>query len=208
MSAPRSQHFLAACGGREHASADASQWSAPRLVAALIATQSSLVFDFVSRQKVGGIHMSTFIWKQLPVPTPAMLEPHLSFIAPRVLELVYTAYDMTPLARDLGDEGEPFRWDEDRRAQLRAELDAFFFRLYGIDDRDDVDYILETFQTETGGLKHNEIRDHGEYRTKRLVLAEYDRMAAADAAGVPYESPLALPPGQGPRHSPRGGAST
>ena len=175
------------------------------MAAALIATQSSLVFDFVSRQKIGGIHMSLFIWKQLPVPTPAMLEPHLPFIIPRVLELVYTAYDMTPLARDLGDEGEPFRWDEDRRAQLRAELDAFFFRLYGIDDRDDVDYILETFQTETGGLKHNEIRDHGEYRTKRLVLAEYDRMAAADAAGVPYKSPLMSPPGCGPRHPARAG---
>ena len=144
--------------------------------------------------------MGLFIWKQLPVPTPAMLEPHLAFIIPRVLELVYTAYDMIPLARDLGDEGEPFRWDEDRRAQLRAELDAFFFRLYGIDGRDDVDYILETFQTETGGLKHNEIREYGEYRTKRLVLAEYDRMAAAEAAGVPYESPLELPPGQGLRH--------
>jgi hypothetical protein len=133
-----------------------------------------------------------------------MLEPHLPFIVPRVLELVFTAYDMTPLARDLGEEGEPFCWDGDRRAQLRAELDAFFFRLYGIDDRDDVDYILETFQSETGGLKHNEIRDHGEYRTKRLVLAEYDRMAAADAAGVPYGSPLELPPGQGPRHPARG----
>jgi len=180
----------------------------PIMVAALVATQSSLVFDYVSRQKIAGIDMTFFTWKQLPVPTPAMLEPHLDFIAPRVLELVYTAYDMIPLARDLGDECEPFRWDEDRRAQLRAELDAFFFHIYGIDDRDDVDYILGTFQTETGGLKHNEIRDHGEYRTKRLVLAEYDRMAAADAAGVPYESPLTLPPGQGPRHSPRGGAST
>ena len=177
-------------------------------IAGLIAAQSSLVFDFVSRQKIGGTHMQHFIWEQLPVPTPVMLEPHLDFIVPRILELVYTAYDMTPLARDLGDEGEPFRWDENRRAQLRAELDAFFFRLYGIDDRDDVDYILETFQTETGGLKHNEIRDHGGYRTKRLVLAEYDRMAAADAAGVPYESPLALPPGQGPRHPARGDAST
>ena len=149
------------------------------------------------------MNMQVFIWKQLPVPTPAMLEPHLAFIVPRVLELVYTAYDMTPLARDLGDEGEPFRWDEDRRAQLQAELDAFFFRLYGIDDRDDVDYILETFQSETGGLKHNEITDYGEYRTKRLVLAEYDRMAAADAAGVPYESSLTPPPGQGPRHPAR-----
>jgi len=178
------------------------------LTAALIAAQSSLVFDFVSRQKIGGINMQLFIWKQIPVPTPATLEPLLPFITPRVLELVYTAYDMTPLARDLGDEGEPFCWDEDRRARLRAELDALFFRVYGIDDRDDVDYILETFQSETGGLKHNEIRDHGEYRTKRLVLTEYDRMAAADTAGVSYESSLTPPPGQGPRHSPRGGAST
>jgi hypothetical protein len=177
--------------------------ASPLLAAALVSAQSSLVFDFVSRQRVGGVTMSLFIWKQLPVPTPAMLEPHLSFIAPRVLELVYTAYDMTSLARDLGDEGEPFRWDEDRRAQLRAELDAIFFRLYGIDDRDDVDYILETFQSETGGLKHNEIRDHGEYRTKRLVLAEYDRMAAADTAGIPYKSPLTPPPGHGPRHPAR-----
>jgi hypothetical protein len=173
------------------------------MTAALIATQSSLVFDFVSRQKVGGLSMALFILKQLPVPMPATLELHLPFIIPRVLELVYTAYDMTPLARDLGDEGEPFRWDEDRRAKLRAELDAFFFRLYGIDDRDDVDYILETFQTETGGLKHNEIRDHGKYRTKCLVLTEYDRMAAAETASVPYKSQLTVPPGQGPRHPAR-----
>lgn len=179
----------------------------PALAAALIASQSSLVLDFVSRQKIGSTDMNLFIWKQLPVPTPIMFEPRLGFIVPRILELVYTAYDMTPLARDLGDEGEPFRWDEGRRAQLRAELDALFFRMYGIDNRDDVDYILETFQTETGGLKHNEIRDHGEYRTKRLVLSEYDRMAAADAAGVPYESPLTPPPGQGPRHPVGRGAS-
>ena len=175
----------------------------PSLVAGLIAAQSSLVFDFISRQKIGGTHMQHFIWEQLPVPTPAIVEPHVDFISPRVLELVYTAYDMTPLARDLGDDGEPFRWDEDRRAQLRAELDAFFFRLYGIEDRDDVDYILETFQTETGGLKHNDINKYGTYRTKELVLAEYDRMAAADTAGIPYKSPLTPPPGRGPRHPAR-----
>jgi hypothetical protein len=90
----------------------------PDLVAALIAAQSSLVFDFVSRQKISDAHMKVFVWKQLPVPAPATLEPHLSFIVPRVLELVYTAYDMTPLACDLGDAGEPFRWDEDRRARV------------------------------------------------------------------------------------------
>jgi hypothetical protein len=172
----------------------------PALAAALIASQSSLVFDFVSRQKLGGVNMQVFIWKQLPVPTPAMLEPHLPFLVPRVLELVYTAYDMTPLARDLGDNGGPFTWDEDRRALLRAELDAFFFRLYGIDERDDVDYILETFQTETGGLKHNDIAKYGTYRTKDLVLDAYDRMAAAEAAGRDYETAIAPPPGQGLRH--------
>ena len=67
------------------------------------------------------------------------------------------------------------------RFLIRAELDAFFFRLYGI-ERDDVDYIMETFQTETGGLKHNDIAKYGSYRTKETILEFYDRMAAADAA--------------------------
>ncbi|MFF5183446.1 Eco57I restriction-modification methylase domain-containing protein [Streptomyces sp. NPDC000345] len=179
---------------------------APPLVAALIATQSSLVFDFVSRQKISDAHMKLFVWKQLPVPTPTTLEPHLPFLLPRVLELVYTAYDMTPLARDLGDEGEPFRWDETRRAQLRAELDAYFFHLYGI-STEDTDYILETFQSESGGLKNNEIAKYGEYRTKQLVLTEYNRMAAAGLTlenplvdGENYTSTLTPPPGHGPRH--------
>jgi hypothetical protein len=179
----------------------------PVLTAALIATQSSLVLDFVSRQKVSDAHMKLFIWKQLPVPTPAMLEPHTAFITPRVLELVYTAFDMTPLARDLGDDGEPFRWDEDRRAQLRAELDSYFFYLYGI-SREDTDYILETFQSDSGGgLKNNEIATYGTFRTKDLVLAEYDRMSAASPDldsplrdGENFTSILTPPPGHGPRH--------
>jgi hypothetical protein len=175
--------------------------AAAALIVALIAVQSSLVFDFVSRQKVGSIAMGLFIWKQLPVPTPAALEPHTEFLTPRVLELVYTAYDMAPLARDLADEGAPFKWDEERRFVIRAELDAFFFRLYGI-ERDDMDYIMETFQTETGGLKHNDIARYGSYRTKETILEFYDRMAAADSADLQYATPITPPPGQGPRHRP------
>ncbi|CAL9341414.1 hypothetical protein SUDANB106_00284 [Streptomyces sp. enrichment culture] len=180
----------------------------PALSASLVATQSSLVFDYISRQKIGSTSMGPFIWKQLPVPAPTNLKLHLPFLLPRTLELVYTAYDMTPLARDLDDEGEPFQWDEDRRAQLRAELDAYFFHLYGI-SREDTDYILESFQSESGGLKNNEIAKFGEYRTKRLVLAEYDRMAAAgltlenplvEGESGNYRSTLTPPPGQGPRH--------
>ncbi|MDT0343507.1 Eco57I restriction-modification methylase domain-containing protein [Streptomyces litchfieldiae] len=178
------------------------------LVAGLIAMQSSLVFDYVSRQKIGGTSMGLFIWKQLPVPTPGTLEPHVPFIAPRVRELVYTALDMAPLARDLGDvDGQPFRWDEDRRAQIRAELDAYFFHLYGI-GKGDTEYILETFQSDSGGgLKNNEIAKYGHFRTRDLVLAEYDRMAAAGVSltapaidGENYVSTLTPPPGEGPRH--------
>jgi Eco57I restriction-modification methylase len=174
----------------------------PILAGALIAAQSSLVFDFISRQKISARTMGLFVWKQLPVPTPAMLEPHTDFLTPRVVELVYTTYDMTPLAGDLDDAGGPFRWDEERRFLIRAELDAFFFRLYGI-ERDDVDYIMETFQTESGGLKHNDIAKYGSYRTKDTILEFYDRMAAADATGIPYETPITPPPGQGPRHPAR-----
>ena len=40
--------------------------------------------------------------------------------------------------------GEPFRWDDPprRRAQIRAELDAYYARLYGL-TRDELRYILD-----------------------------------------------------------------
>ncbi|MCT9008288.1 Eco57I restriction-modification methylase domain-containing protein [Streptomyces rhizosphaerihabitans] len=176
------------------------------LVAALVSAQSSLVFDYVSRQKVGAISMALFVWKQLPVPHPDGLAAHTPFLTPRTLELVYTAWDMRPLAKDLGDVGAPFTWNEARRTQLRAELDAYFLHLYGVSAAD-ADYILESFQTENGGLKNNEIAKYGEYRTKRLVLTEYDRMATSGLTlenplvdGENYTSTLTPPPGHGPRH--------
>ena len=96
---------------------------------------------------------------------------------------------MAPFARDLGYDGPPFAWDEDRRAQLRAELDALYARAYGL-TRDELRYILdpadvkgpdypsETFRV----LKKNEIARFGEYRTARLVLAAYDQLSEATAA--------------------------
>lgn len=45
-------------------------------------------------------------------------------------------------ARDLGHDGPPFAWDEDRRAHLRAELDAFYAHAYGL-TRDELRYILD-----------------------------------------------------------------
>ena len=64
------------------------------------------------------------------------------------------------------------------------ELDAYYVRLYGL-TRDELRYLLdpsdvygpdfpgETFRV----LMEKEIRKHGEYRTRRLVLEAGDRLA-------------------------------
>ncbi|HEX9043274.1 MAG TPA: hypothetical protein VF838_20025 [Trebonia sp.] len=174
----------------------------PPFAAALIAAQSSLVFEYVARQKIDGPVIRAGHWKQLPVPTPDMLEPHLPFIVPRVLELVCTSSDMSPFARDLDDAGDPFAWDPDRRAELRAELDAFFFRRYGIDGRDDVEYVIDTLRERADGVDWGERQGGDGRRARKLVLSAYDRMAEADAAGTEYETRIFPPPGHGPRRQP------
>ena len=177
----------------------------------LLANLSSLAFDFVTRQKVGGTHLNFFILKQLPVFPPTFYTPKRhAFITPRVLELTYTSHSLAPFACDLGHEGPPFIWDQDRRARLRADLDAFYARAYGL-IRDELRYILdpadvkgadypsETFRV----LKERETRQYGEYRTQRMVLAAWDRMEAdgtfaelglADASPRRATQRLQLPP--------------
>ncbi|HWQ11288.1 MAG TPA: hypothetical protein VNL77_00725 [Roseiflexaceae bacterium] len=174
--------------------------------------------------------------QQLPIlPPSAFSEADIAFIVPRVLELVYTAWDIKAFAEDVwaeagealraeivrrwedckasradstqmpqmtqmdADRGEdprqslrsaasafhhppPFIWHDSRRALIRAELDARIARLYGL-TRDELRYILdpadvygpdfpgETFRV----LKEKEIKQFGEYRTRRLVLEAWDR---------------------------------
>ena len=81
------------------------------LVACLLANLDSLVFDFVARQKVGGTHLTYNYLTQLPVlPPSAYTEKDLLFIVPRVLELVYTAWDMKPFADDVWREAANSEW--------------------------------------------------------------------------------------------------
>jgi Eco57I restriction-modification methylase len=155
-----------------------------RTAAAFLGCLSSLPLDYVARQTLGGTHLTVETLKQLPVLSPSFYtDSDLDFIAQRVLRLTYTSHSMTHFARDLGYEGTPFAWDEDRRAQLRAELDAWYARAYGL-SRDELRYILDPtdvkgadYPSETfRGLKHNEMNRYGEYRTGRLVLEAWDRM--------------------------------
>ena len=171
--------------------------AAPQLVAALQANLSSIPFDYCARQKVGGLHLTYFTMRQLPVLRPTaygMAAPWApamqirDWILPRVLELTYTAWDVRAFAEDCGAGGPPFIWDPERRFQLHCEIDAAFFHLYGI-SRDDTAYVLDTL----GVLEQSERREHGEYRTKRVVLETYDALAAAAARGLRYDSPLAPP---------------
>jgi len=73
--------------------------------AALLANLSVLTLDFVARVKVGGTHCTYSYLKQFPIIPPGRYtKADLDFIGPRVLELTYTAHDLTPWAEDLVSE--------------------------------------------------------------------------------------------------------
>ena len=134
----------------------------------LVTIFSSFIFDFVVRQKIGGTNLNYFIIRQLPVLSPEVFNQpclwlsngatYADFIRPRMLELIYTAWDLEGFAHDVVNEAiesekrfpgtmqpelrsyierfkensilQPFKWSENRRTILRAELDATFFHLY------------------------------------------------------------------------------
>lgn len=163
----------------------------------VLATLSSLPLDYVAKQKVGGSHASISFVKQFPVLGPDQISESSKWeIVKRVAELCYFNHDLdgwaTELYEELPEEQkaeqprlgnlEPYVYDTDRRAVLQAELDAIFSHLYGL-TTEELRYILdpedicgqgcinETFRV----LKDNEIRQFGEYRTKRLVLDAWNR---------------------------------
>ena len=153
----------------------------------LAANLNATVFDFVTRQKVQGQTLNLFILEQLPV-VPFERYRTVSFgpktaeeiVREAVLELTYTAHAMAPFARSMGhvdEAGEvlpPFRWNGDRRLHLRAKLDALYFHLYGITDRDDIRYIYSTFPI----VEREEIAAYGAYRSRDLCLAWTSALAA------------------------------
>jgi hypothetical protein len=107
----------------------------------------------------------------------------------RVIPLIYTNSEMKGFGEGCGYKGLPFKWEEEERFQLRCELDAAYFHLYQI-ERNDVDYILETFPI----VKKKDEARYQEYRTKRMILEIYDKLAEAIKSGKPYQSCLNPPP--------------
>jgi len=144
----------------------------------LAVNMSSLVFDFIVRQKVGGTNLNQFYVKQFPViDYNSITGKVIDYITSRGADLMYTSRLMAN-----SKDTQLHLWDPESRATYRAELDALYARLYGL-NREELMYILDPesvmgkdYPSQTfPGLKNKEIREYGEYRTMRLVLEAWDR---------------------------------
>jgi len=167
---------------------------AAELQACFLANLNSLVLDYVSKQKVGGLNLSYFFVKQFPVLPPSFYRAaDVAYVASRVLELVYMADDMQPLADAFRAStsplaatvpSKPYRWDEARRALLRAELDAWFARAYGL-TRKQLRYILDPADLTPRELEN--ILDPWEEVRDPLDVSGYAaRVAASDSPVKPF----------------------
>jgi hypothetical protein len=188
----------------------------------LLGMFNSIPFDFVIRQKLGGINVTFGYIMQFPaIPPEQYTDGVKRYLVPRILELVCTTWELHAFLNQIWKEADaplrqtieqqwcenrtvtgghngpapawytppenacpfgPFKWDEDRRPAIRAELDAYFARLVGL-SKDDLRYILDPedvhgpgFPSETFRvLKDKEIARYGEYRTRRLVLEAWEQ---------------------------------
>lgn len=157
----------------------------------LLANLNSIPLDYVARQKIHGQHLNWFVIEQLPVVSPDTYkevnfgsQSAESLVREAVLELTYTAHDMAPFARDMGHVDDttaevlpPFRWDEQRRLNLRAKLDAIYFHLYGIEERKHINHVYSTFPI----VEREETKIWGHYRSRDLCLAWLNALAAGNA---------------------------
>lgn len=168
------------------------------LQSCLLANLNSFAFDYVTRQKIGAITLNFFIVEQLPaLPPSAYADPCPwskqetleQWISERVLKLSCTAEDMIPLAQACGFAGSRgdgvHIWKEGERFTLRAELDAAYFILYGI-ERADVEYILSTF-TNTGFVaQEDRLEGQGAWKPDGMghaILEAYDHFSGLGFRG-------------------------
>lgn len=151
-----------------------------RLTACLLANLNSIIYDYICRQKIGGINLSYFIINQIPTIHPDKYTEKCpwdnkktleKWISDRVLKLSCTSNDMIPLAESAGFDPPVHKWKEDERANLMAELDAAFFILYEI-KRKDIEYILSTFS----GIKKEDEGLFAGLNSYNRILKHYDQL--------------------------------
>ncbi len=146
----------------------------------LLALLNSFVLDYVLRQKASGGNLNFHVLKQLPVPPPELFGETLSeWIIRRVLELTYTAHDLTDFARACGWDGAPFGFDEERRWELCCEIHAAMFHVYGL-SRDEVEHVLGSFPV----LERREHQRFGCFRSRDRILDLFEGESVLAACGL------------------------
>ncbi len=170
---------------------------------------NSFIFDYLTRQKVGGTHISYFILYQIATVHFSDSSIPICFFTSRIAELSCTSYSLIDFANELGFGNVAFNWINERRFLIKCELDAAFFQLY-LGNRDEwnnasskdfldffptprhaINFTMETFPI----IKRKEIAEYGFFKTKETILEIYDEMAEAIRTGKEYKTRLDPPPG-------------
>ena len=162
----------------------------------LVSILSSIVVDYSLRQRTNMMKLN--VVEQIPILTPEQVEfkhkwlgkSYLNWVVNHMIELNYTNFELHPYALDLEYNTPPYIWNSERRAIIQSEIDAVIMHLYNL-DLEQVEWILDSFDT----LCRFEEKELGEFRTKRLVLQEYDRISNAKESGIVYQSTLNPLPG-------------
>ncbi|WP_153147611.1 SAM-dependent DNA methyltransferase [Dechloromonas sp. H13] len=155
-----------------------------------LAIANSLVMDFIVRKKVA-LTMSLTIMDSLPFPRDLPEELRHS-LCRRALLLTCAGPEMKGFFEQYTKEDPGHGFDLtaancfETRPKIKAELDTLVAaKVYGL-TKDEMRFILdpkeiegqdceiETFRV----LKNNEMREFGEYSTRRLVLEAWDRLVA------------------------------
>ena len=150
---------------------------------------TSFSFDFALRQAISGAHLTLYILKQLPMPTPDQIkstkvqvesgsEPKSvwDFIAERGGKLIWTSHSLDEFGENVPQIADLSEWDEQLRRKWRAEIDAVTAHLYNL-DKEKLSYILDDFEI----LRKKETEEHGEYLSKRLCLEAYSKMSISES---------------------------
>lgn len=169
----------------------------------LLGVMNSFVVDFVVRRKLSGKNLNFFLVDQLPILPPETFLQTTPWRKSQSLgEWVRERVAQLQLHEDwavFGVEGlAVHRFESERHPILEAELDAGMLHLYGI-EREDAAFVLDSFPV----VRRRDKEQFGEYRTKRLILENYDRMQECIDNGTEFVSALDPAPGFSPRNPER-----
>jgi hypothetical protein len=150
-----------------------------------LAVANSFAADFIARKKVS-LTMALGILDSLPFPRSDPNDPTVRRLVPLVARLTCTSPEMLGYWQIVANNGFvdpvnngaiPGELEEERRLELRAEIDGIVAAdIYGL-DRDELEFIMFAFPI----AARYEMTRYGEFRSARLVLEAYDSIVSARA---------------------------